>query len=62
MDDPHRGQVLEFRAPRRTQVRRLKREAAQEALYLYRITAGFTDPCPPDAEMRAMFEAGMVEL
>jgi len=29
---------------------------------MYCLTAGFTDPCPPDPEMRRMFEEGMVEL
>ena len=43
-------------------LKRIRREAVREALLMYRLTAGFTDPCPPDPEMRRMFEEGMVEL
>ena len=56
------GKVVPFKMSERVLLRRLRREAVREAQLLYRLTAGFTDPCPPDPEMRRLFEEGMVEL
>jgi len=54
--------LLEYRMTDRMLLRRIQREAVREALRLYQLTAGFTDPLPPDQELRQMFEGGMVEL
>jgi len=54
--------LLEYRMTDRMLLRRIRQEAVREALRLYQLTAGFTDPLPPDPELRRLFEEGMVEL
>ena len=56
------AKVLPFKMSERILLRRIRQEAVREAQLIYRLTAGFTDPCPPDPEMRRLFEEGMVEL
>ena len=56
------GNVVLFKASDKIIMKQMKREAKRELLFLYKITAGFTDPYPPDKEMRKMFEEGFTEL
>jgi hypothetical protein len=42
--------------------KRIRKEAVREAMQLYRLTAGFTEPEPPEEEARRLWEEGLVEL
>jgi hypothetical protein len=56
------GELIQFKISDKILLKQIKRDAINELLFLYKITAGFVDPCPPDEEMRRMFEEGIIEL
>lgn len=56
------GDLVEFKMSDRILLKRTLEEAKKELYRLYQISAGFTDPLPPDEETRRMFEEDGIEI
>lgn len=56
------GDLVEFKMTNKIIIKRMKAEAEGELKFLYQISAGFTDPLPPDEETRRAFEEYGLEI